>query len=317
MGSRILKLLTEDDRVALIHCVALREHTDNSPRTLAIESPKLRLHAGDFSQPRLGLEQREFDTLAKTAGLIVHSGANRSFWDYFDNLRGPNVDSTKTLVDMASTHRIPIHFVSSGGVHLLRGNTDTCSYPTESVAAFPPPTDGSNGYIASKWVSEVYLENAVKELGIPVHIHRFVPADATTKSAPPIELLEELQHLAVRLKALPAPSGWVGTFDLSPADGLAAELVENVLDNSAVEGSGSIPHFVHYVSKIKLSMDSVAEYMGMFQETGEEGSAVGEKFERLPPLQWAGKAKKEGLSWHFTSTDFVAMGGVEGVGLRR
>jgi hybrid polyketide synthase/nonribosomal peptide synthetase ACE1 len=31
MGSRVLKLLAEDDRVALIHCVALREHTDNSP----------------------------------------------------------------------------------------------------------------------------------------------------------------------------------------------------------------------------------------------------------------------------------------------
>lgn len=159
----------------------------------------------------------------------------------------------------------------------------------------------------------MYLENAVKELGIPVHIHRFVPADATTNSAPPIELLEELQHLAVRLKALPAPSGWVGTFDLSPVDVLAAELVENVLDNSAVEGSGWMPHFVHYVSKIQLSMDSVAEYMGIFQETGEEGSAVGEKFERLPLLQWAGKAKKEGLSWHFTSTDFLAMGGGGGL----
>ncbi|KAK3209995.1 hypothetical protein GRF29_44g1298055 [Pseudopithomyces chartarum] len=154
MGSRILKLLAEDDRVALIHCVALREHTDNSPRTLSIESPKLRLlHAGDFSQPRLGLEQRELDTLAKTAGLIVHSGANRSFWNYFDNLRGPNVESTKTLVDMASTHGIPIHFISSEGVHLLSGNTDACIYPTESVVAFPPPTDGSNGYTASKWVS--------------------------------------------------------------------------------------------------------------------------------------------------------------------
>ena len=316
LGSRILKLLTEDERVAIIHCVALREHTEKSPRTLAIESPKLRLHAGEFSQPQLGLKQQDFEVLAETVDLIVHCGANRSFWDYFDNLRGPNVKSTKTLVDMACTNRTPIHFISSGGVHLLRNSTDAWDYPTESVAAFPPPSDGSNGYIASKWVSEVYLENAGKELGIPAYIHRFVPAAATTMSVPPIELLEEFRHLAVRLKALPAPSGWVGTFDLSPADGLASEIVGNVLNDSLVEEPVPMPHFVHYVSKVKLSMESATEYMGIFQETGEEGS-VGEKFERLPPLQWAGKAKKEGLSWHFTSTDFVAMGGVEGVGLKR
>ncbi|KAF2819712.1 hypothetical protein CC86DRAFT_429870 [Ophiobolus disseminans] len=276
MGSRILQSLTDDDRVAIIHCVALREHTESSPRVPASQSQKLRLHAGNFSEQRLGLTQQDFDTLADTADLIVHSGANRAFWDYYDNLRGPNVNSTKTLVELAAIRRMPVHFISSGGVHLLRDNADAGIYPTESVAAFPPPSDGSNGYIASKWASEVYLENAAKELSIPVSIHRFVPATADTDSAPPGELLEELRDLALRLKALPAPSGWVGTFDLSPADALAAEL-----------------------------------------EVTEGGEAAVEALERLPPLQWAGRAKKEGLSWHFTSTDFVAMGGVEGMGLRR
>ncbi len=330
MGSRILKSLTDDDRVAVVHCVALREHTDFSPRSLASQSSKLHLHAGDFSQPRLGLSQQDFDTLADTADLIVHSGANRAFWDYYDNLRGPNVNSTKALVDLAAHRQTPIHFISSGGVHLLRNNNiEDGVYPTESVAAFQPPSDGSNGYIASKWASEVYLEKAAKELNIPVSIHRFVPAPASTESAPPIELLEELRDLALRLKALPAPSGWVGTFDLSPADGLAEEFVGNTLDSLATASSaGLTPRFVHYSSKVKLSMESVAEYMDMFQEVsasageegrvrGEEGEGVGVEMERLPPLMWAGKAKKMGLSWHFTSTDFVAMGGVEGVGLRR
>jgi hybrid polyketide synthase/nonribosomal peptide synthetase ACE1 len=64
-------------------------------------------------------------------------------------------------------------------------------------------------------------------------------------------------------------------------------------------------------------MESVRQYMEMLQEVSGDVEASGNTLQRLPPLMWAGKAKKEGLSWHFTSTDFVAMGGVEGVGLRR
>jgi hypothetical protein len=77
------------------------------------------------------------------------------------------------------------------------------------------------------------------------------------------------------------------------------------------------PHFVHYVSKIKLSMESVGHYMEMLQEVDEDGEASGNTLDRLPLLMWAGKAKKEGLNWHFTSTDFVPMGDIEGVGPRR
>jgi hybrid polyketide synthase/nonribosomal peptide synthetase ACE1 len=320
MGSRILKSLAEDDRVAVIHCVALRNHSDMSPRTLAVDSPKLHLHTGEFSEPRIGLMEQDFDTLAETADVIVHSGANRAFWDYYDNLRGPNVNSTKALVDLAASRRTPIHFISSGGVHLIRDSSDTRLYPSESVAAFPPPSDGSNGYIASKWASEVYLEKAAKELHIPVSIHRFVPAVAGEENEPPVELLEELRDLALRLNALPAPSGWVGTFDLSPAGDLAADLAHSALDSlvhSEDEPVQTSPHFVHYVSKVKLSMESVRQYMEMLQEVSGDVEASGNTLQRLPPLMWAGKAKKEGLSWHFTSTDFVAMGGVEGVGLRR
>ena len=324
LGSRILKSLTDDDRVSVIHCVALREHTEVSPRILTSQSQKLRLHAGDFSEPRLGLTQQVFDNLADTVDLIMHSGANRAFWDYYDNLRGPNVNSTKTLVDLAASRRTPIHFISSGGVQLFRDSVEAGLYPNESVAAFPPPLDGSNGYLASKWASEVYLEKAAKELIIPVFIHRFVPVTADNQNAPPIELLEELKGLALHLKALPSPSGWVGTFDLSPANDLATELASKALDSLAQredelikEVAAPLPSFVHHVSKVKLSMESVGQYMEKFQEVNEGGEAVDEVFERLPPLQWAGKAKKEGLSWHFTSTDFVSMGGVEGVGLRR
>lgn len=305
LGSRILKSLVESEHISKIHCIAVRGHPDSTPRNLGIKSEKLILDAGDFTEPLLGMSEEESGSLAEEADLIIHSGANRAFWDYYDKLRGPNVTSTKYLVDLASRNNTPLHFISSGGVHLL---SQLKQYPAESVAAFKPPSDGSNGYIASKWVSEIYLENAAKQLTLPIHIHRLTPAPEITPDSP-MELLEELANLATKLQALPAPSGWTGTFDLTPADTLAADLATAAIVAQASTDPTSKAQFVNHASEVKLSMDIVAQYLDMLPSA--------ESFDKLPPLQWAGRAKKEGLTWHFSSTDFITMGGVSGVGLRR
>ncbi|RDW90313.1 uncharacterized protein DSM5745_02088 [Aspergillus mulundensis] len=313
LGSRVLTSLIANEHVTRIHCVAVRGHSPDVPRELAHNSDKITIHAGHLEDPLLSMSEGEFSSVAAEADLVIHSGANRSFWDHYDKLRGPNVLSTKTLVDLALQNKAPLHFISSGGVHLLNpGASD--NYASESVASCPPPTDGSNGYIASKWASEVYLENVAQQTGLPVHIHRLTPApepesDADTNAdAPvPMELLEELSALVEKLQALPAPSGWTGSFDLTPANALGADIasaaVGQVSDSDAAR-------FIHHPAQVKMTMDHVVKYMDMLQLPSVEG------FERLPPLQWAGKAKREGFSWHFSSTDFVSMGGV-GVELRR
>lgn len=67
--------------------------------------------------------------------------------------------------------------------------------------------------------------------------------------------------------------------------------------------------FILHPLQVKMTMDHVAKYLDMLPSA--------EGFERLPPLQWAGRAKREGLTWHFSSTDFITMRGVSGLELRR
>lgn len=308
LGSRIMKALVADERVSKIHCVAIRGHSADAPREILTQNGpnKLVLHGGYLDEPFLGLSEAEFKSIGREADIVVHSGANRSFWDHYDKLRGPNVESTKTLASLALQNNAPLHFISSGGVHLLRPSaaeteTETDDYAAgKSLASSPPPTDGSNGYIASKWASEVYLEKFSKATNLPVHIHRLTPAAEVTPDAP-LELLEEMSALAEKLQALPSPSGWTGTFDLTPADALGADIAGAVLAEQ--------PQFVHHPAQVKMTMEHVAKYLDMLPAAAD--------FQRLPPLQWAGRAKREGLSWHFSSTDFITMGGVSGLELRR
>ncbi|KAL4910013.1 hypothetical protein BDW74DRAFT_186292 [Aspergillus multicolor] len=313
LGSRVLKSLIANEHVTRIHCVAVRGHSADAPRELAHDYDKVTLHAGHLEDPLLGMSEVEFSSVAAESDLVIHSGANRSFWDHYDKLRGPNVLSTKTLVDLALLNKAPLHFISTGGVHLLKPGNGR-HYASESVASFPPPTDGSNGYIASKWASEVYLENVAQRTGLSVHIHRLTPApepeieaDAKAEAPVPMELLEELSALVEKLQALPAPSGWTGSFDLMPANALGADIVSAA---TSQDSKSDAARFIHHPAQVKMTMDHVVKYIDMLQLPSVGG------FERLPPLQWAGKAKREGFSWHFSSTDFVSMGGV-GVELRR
>lgn len=313
LGSRIMKALVADNQVSKIHCVAIRGHSAETPREILAQnsSDKLVLYGGYLDEPFLGLSEAEFKSIGREADIVIHSGANRSFWDHYDKLRGPNVESTKTLANLALQNNAPLHFISSGGVHILRssGSTDETEterdYNTaESLASSPPPTDGSNGYIASKWASEVYLENFSKATNLPVYVHRLTPAAEVTPDAP-LELLEEMSALAEKLQALPSPSGWTGTFDLTPADVLGADISGAVL-----AGQNEVRlQFIHHPAQVKMTMEHVAKYLDMLPAAAD--------FQRLPPLQWAGRAKREGLSWHFSSTDFITMGGVSGLELRR
>lgn len=133
----------------------------------SVESPcrpvptKVVVYAGDLTAPRFGLTEQTWDSLAAKVGLIIHSGSRRSFWDNYWELRRANLLSTKELAGLAVPRRISIHSLSSSGVLKLDDKID--GVVEASVADFQPPTDGSEGYGASKWASEVFLEKANRE----------------------------------------------------------------------------------------------------------------------------------------------------------
>lgn len=250
----ILALLVEDPRIARIHCVAIRPKPSEDPRKPAISSDKIVTHAGDLSQPWLGLSEADFWLLSREVDVILHLGAVRSFWDNYHLLRPTNVSSTKQLIKLAVPRSIPIHYTSSADVVPLTADARTAG----SVAAYAPPVDGSNGYIASRWVSEQSLEKAAAILGLPISIHRFLPAEkGSNQSATPV--LEEFVRFADQLRLMPEFGGWKGHFDVMPAEIAAGTLCKALLDHGPAEEETL--RFLHHECEISLNVVEVGEFM--------------------------------------------------------
>lgn len=295
LGRHLLEQLNSDPRVSQIHCVAVRQNSDFEPRQLAVQSDKITIHTGDLTESKLGLSDTSFSALSRDADVIIHSGANRSFWDYYQQLRLPNLASTKELARLASLRQVPIHFISSGGVLQLSASAGTAPSPPSSMASARPPVDGSMGYVASKWSSETYLENASRALSLPVHIHRVTPAASHSPATP--ELLAEFSDLAGRMKTLPSQAGWTGSFDLIRVRSLARDVCDAALAAAGPSvGREAVLEFRHHESEIRLLMRDVALHL-----EAHEGR---DSFERLPPHKWVGKAKVLGIGYHFASQDF-------------
>ena len=149
LGRALCKKLSASPDIAKIECLAVR-----NPKTAQKEPNKTFFHTGDLRSPFLGLSEKKAKMIFESADLIIHSGADVSHMKSYQSLRRPNVESTKELVRLAGKHKIPFHFISTAGV-ALSGKE---SYPEVSVAAYPPPTNRIEGYVASKWASERFLD---------------------------------------------------------------------------------------------------------------------------------------------------------------
>lgn len=224
LGRSLLRELVRDPDVARIHCLAVR----NMPLIQAFENQapswqKVVWHSGDLTRPNLGLFEEEARLIFHDVDVIIHNGADVSFLKDYQTLRSPNVDSTKNLVALTAHRRVPIHFISTAGVAHLSGR-DT--FGEESVAPFQPPKDGSDGYVASKWAAEVFLEKASGRLGLPVCIYR--PSNITGDDTPELDIIQNVIRYSRNLAAVPDLRGWLGYFDFIAVEKVAAGVVRNV-----------------------------------------------------------------------------------------
>ncbi|KAL9039597.1 MAG: hypothetical protein Q9180_002432 [Flavoplaca navasiana] len=309
LGPYLLRQLIDDPTVKTIHCVAVRAdnlaHAQSRIPDSLMSSGKVIVHAGDLSAQRVGLRQDVADSIAGSIDLIIHSGAKRSFWDSYYELRSTNVSSTRELLRLAAPRRVPIDFLSSSGVLLLDDPTQGYGSKAEeaaaSVAASQPPVDGSEGYVASKWASEVILEKASRELGIPVTIHRFTPratpsADESAGGA----ALGDLVVPTTQLGAIPERSTWAGRFDVVET----SRLVQQILAPGEGERSDDLRH-VHHQSEAGLSPDDLFDFLE--ERLGDKVGA------RLGLLEWVGAIKRAGYGWLFSTHDLALTTSEHGV----
>ncbi|KAE8133672.1 lovastatin nonaketide synthase [Aspergillus pseudotamarii] len=312
LGSRLLAQLMGDSRVSQIRCVAVRRQFE-SPG----EPGKVSYYAGDLSKQYLGLPKNVFEQLSGEADVILHVGADRSFWDRYQAMRGPNVNSTRALVALAAPRRVRIHYISSGGVFSThQGDMKDFPTPFPVPCSQLPPNDGSNGYLATKWASEKILENAAEQLSIPVTIHRPLHVAPKTMSDEHEEALAELRAINKKHNITIKSSNIRGHMDLVKADEVASNIVTTMfapagltapMDSAAAQLATNERYpvsYVHHQSSVRLTVEDLASIWE--QSLGEKEGA---KF--LSGPEWIGFAKRVGFSYIVASQNFQIESGAD------
>lgn len=282
LGSSLLEVLVNSPNVGKIHCIAIR---DTSKLAEFAHSPKVVLHKGDLSLPRCGLSEADAASISASANTIIHNGADVSFLKTYHSLRAPNVSSTKELIRLASSRRIPFHFISTATVGKFN-KSDTLA--PESLARFPPDQKGSaglaNGYAASKWASERCLEKASQQLNLPVFIHR--PSAIMGDDAGD-DIMSNLLEYGSMIKALPDSSRWTGYVDLVSLQNVTEGITWSVLEAAPNDIVEARVEYLHHAGDQVIPVQSIRDLL-----SGEAGSGL----ESLAMGEWVEGAVRQGMN---------------------
>ncbi|KAF7136993.1 hypothetical protein CNMCM5793_006744 [Aspergillus hiratsukae] len=232
--------------VAKILCIGLRENPAGTPRQLAVSSDKIITHAGDLSEPSLGLSESIFWGLVAQVDSILHMGAVRSFWDNYQILRQSNVALTKKLIELAAVRRVPIHYISTAGL----------------------------------------LSKVAAQEGVPVSIHRFVPA----KTASTESMVPALQHFTTfvdSLSVLPDLNSVKGHFEMTPVSKAAGTLANALIATPAERKIPETPEFLHHEWEVRIDISEMVSFL--------ENKGGGKGFKTVPVLGFIGRMKAAGL----------------------
>lgn len=280
LGREILQQLIESPNIGVIHCVAVRSPEQISP------NEKIVVYKGDFSLPRLGMTEQEETAVVQQCRAVIHCGALVSFVQNYESLRTANVESTKYLAKLALKSQIPFHYVSTTGVG---GEEGQAVIEEVSAASSLPPADGNDGYTATKWASEVFLEKVNSEFGLPVVIHR--PSNIISDCAPETDIVNNLLKYSRRMRMSPHLRGWEGHFDLIQAKVAASNIIGTV--NFSIQHTVNDQacrrevQYIHESGETIFSVDAFRTYL-----EGEEEVS----FETVELKVWIENAVRQGMS---------------------
>lgn len=308
IGRRTLPSLIETPNVSQLFCLVRTGTNINALQS----SDKVTIVTGDLAEANLGLSNAEFSRLAVETDLILHFGANRSFWDDYSALRSANLNAVKDLARFALPRRIPFHMMSSGAARIFNDSTARALYEDNATlpASGTPPQDGSDGYVASKWAAERFLTNVSEQLQLPVVLHQFGPVpglgpntdDAELESD---EMINECLDLTNRLQVRPALHLVDGWLDLVPANLVSRDITAAVLDRTSRSDVALLSHTA-------TSRTTWARFKKEIERD--------DRFKGLPEmsaLAWIGEAKKAGMSYVMASHHLIVKTETGGLFTRR
>ncbi|KAI9693988.1 MAG: putative Hybrid PKS-NRPS biosynthetic cluster [Bathelium mastoideum] len=277
LGQAILARMVEDFGIDKIHAIAVRR--DRSDLPAIFSNSKIEVHSGDLSSPRLGLSEAKAVEVFGEADAVIHNGADVSFLKTYRTLSKANVGSTRELMKFCLPRRVPVHYISSASVAHLSGKP---VFGEESVAPFEPPKDGSDGYTASKWASERFLERMSEKFLVPIWIHR--PSSVTGDNAPTLDLMSNLLNFSKKMRKVPKSPAWKGSLDFVGVETVASQILDEVKhDNAPFTGT---VRYVYESGDLEIAVQDMQR--SLEKETGE-------RFETLNVGEWTRAAKAAGL----------------------
>ena len=301
LGGFLLRSLVQFAIVSKVHCVAVLADDQHK----LYQDEKVKCYTGSLLSPTLGLNTAECKHLAETVHVIIHAGASGHCLNTYASLRTPNLLSTHFLASLALSRSVPLLFLSSNRVVLLSGTT---APPPCSVAAFPPATDGLEGYTASKWASEAFLENLVTQMQFAttpglrppwtVAVHR--PCVVVSEKAPNSDALNAILRYSVLMRCVPRMKKVEGFLDFGQIEDVVDEITEAAIKLAQAESKPdghdqdfvATIHFRHHSSKVKVP---VSEFRSRME------AVYGGDFEEADVADWMSRAVQAGIDPLITS----------------
>lgn len=287
LGKALINALIRDPTVKEIHCLGVRKATT---RTDLQGLAKVTLYEGDLIQPRIGLSMSVIEQLFSRAHLIIHNGSDISYMKTYHSIRQSNFLTTKDLIEWSMPRMIPFHYVSSAGI----GNfSPGLPLMETSMASMEPPTDGSMGYTACKWASEVFLEKLVKRHpDWPICVHR--PTLISRDDIPQLDGMHNILWYAKELGAIPKSEGLArGVVNVVGLETVVAGILGCALQGHADRHPSRV-HFVNHAGSLDLPLGDMRRWALERTADGYVDFSDAD-LEEIPLEEWIRKARELGM----------------------
>ncbi|KAJ5737534.1 uncharacterized protein N7483_002659 [Penicillium malachiteum] len=281
LGQELLRVANNNPDIQAIHCLAVRAQGAGIARKSSLlKSDKIIYHTGDLSLPNLGMTAESLSSVIQECTVIIHCAADISFVKTYELLKTTNVGATKVLARLALEHSVPFHFVSSAAMSHW---AELDKFGEISMRNYPPPLDGSEGYLTSKWVSETYLENCNKIHGLPVTIHRL--SSVVGPGAPELDITNNFLKYACKLRAVPNLRGCKGYVDLVSVQTTATNVLADALSGASETAPVKI---INESGEIQVKASGLKEYL-------ETERREDQSFQELELHEWVASAQEQGM----------------------
>ena len=197
----------------------------------------------------------------------------------YATVKGVNMTSTREIVRLTLRHGhvSHLHYVSTAGIATQLAH-DLYNEPLGSM----PPSTGIEGYVLSKWASELFLENVSSATGLRLTIHR--PTAIGGPDAPRLDVMYNVLHFSEKLGAVPRMTALEGSFQFVAVNTVTREMLAMVL----APPQASLVHYRKHCGSPEdtIQVKDLGRYLGQKLDTAVKV---------LPDSEWIESAEAAGL----------------------